>query len=361
MRPKPLLLIAIPAVAVIALGGTSVVSSWRGAAADQRTETLASVSSQVNQLALEVEGERDAIIWYIAAGADGRSSEFDRHATSTAKASSAAQLRIVQQQESYAKPWVKIVTTSLARLGSGYSRDVQASAHAVTTALSRLPQLRQLTLNTQIPATTVLLDYGNLVSTLLSFNDVVARSGSDPQFNSTAEAMAMLARVQYEDSVQRAIVMSALTAGTINSNLLTMFNASTANQKADISEFGNFATPSQSAGFGNALAQSLADRVQADEQTFSQNANRVANARIVPEDWYGSMSDVISATEKFDQTLAASATDRARALHERAITSALVIGGIILAVLLFSLIFAIYVGRSMAESRRPLTLGEATA
>ena len=361
MRSKPLLFIAIPVVAVIALGGVSVASSWRGAAADQRSETLASLSTKVNQLAAEVEAERDAIIWYIAAGPDGRTGQIEGHVTPADKAKSAAQLQIVEQQERYTEPWVKTVTASLAGFGSGYPLGVQAVARSVTSALRNLPQLRNVALRTQIPAASVLAEYGGLVSTLLNFNDEVARIGSDPQFTSAADAMTAIARVEYEDSVQRAIVMYALTAGTINPVLLDQYNASTADQKADISEFQNFATPSQAEMFSSVLARSLDDRVQSDEQTFIQNTNRVTSTHIVPEDWYGSISSVINANLKFGQAMATAAVDRAKALHERAIVSALVVGGIILAVLLFSLIFALYIGRSMTGPRRPLTLGQSTA
>jgi hypothetical protein len=55
------------------------------------------------------------------------------------------------------------------------------------------------------------------------------------------------------------------------------------------------------------------------------------------------------------------AIDRARALHDRAIVSASVIGGIILLVLLFSLGLGVFMGRSMAAPRRPVKLGETMA
>jgi hypothetical protein len=155
--------------------------------------------------------------------------------------------------------------------------------------------------------------------------------------------------------------MYALTSGNISPDLLDMYNASTANQRADISDFRNFATPSQSEMFGNALAASLDDRVETDELAFSRNTNRPANARIVSLDWYGSISNVINATQKFDEAMANSAVDRAAALRERAITSALIIGGIILLVLLFSLGLGVFVSRSMAEPQRPLEFGETMA
>jgi outer membrane murein-binding lipoprotein Lpp len=361
MRPRLLLFIAIPTVAAVALGGTSIVGSWRSAAADRRSETLASLSTKVDQLAFEVEAERDTIVWYIAEGLNGRAGQLSKHSTAGNQAASKGQLQIVQQQEHFADPWVKTVAASLAGFASGHPSDVQAAAKAVTTELHNLPNLRNLALRSQVPATTVLGDYGVLVSTLLNFDDQVALSSGDSQFISAAQAMTTIARAENEDGVQRALLMYGLTAGPLSSGMLDEYNSSLADQKADIADFGNFASKSQTVMFANALAASLDDRVVTDELTFSRDANRPANAGIIPEDWYGAMSDVINATQKFDEAMATSAVDRAGALRERAIVSAAVIGGIILLVLLFSVGLGVFVGRSMAEPRRPLNVGETMA
>src|SRR6185437_4139090 len=72
LRPRLMLLIAVPTAAALALGGVSIAGSWQSATADQRSEALASLSIKVTQLAFNVEAERDAIVWYIAAGNEGR-------------------------------------------------------------------------------------------------------------------------------------------------------------------------------------------------------------------------------------------------------------------------------------------------
>jgi hypothetical protein len=168
--------------------------------------------------------------------------------------------------------------------------------------------------------------------------------------------MAAISRYLSEASVQRAIVMYGLTTGALTTGMFTEFTASMANQKADLAEFTNFATASQQTMFGQSLAGSLDDRVQGDEGAFSANANRIANAAIVPNDWYGATSDLMTVVHKYEETLANSAVERARALHDRAITSALVVGGILVLVLLFSVLFAMYVGRFMPPGRRrPVT------
>jgi hypothetical protein len=97
-----------------------------------RSETLASLSANVNKLAFQIEAERDTIVWYIAAGPSGRAGQTGGNATPTEKAQSAGQLQIVQQQEHYADPWVKKVATSLAGFRSGYPSAVQTAAGAAS-------------------------------------------------------------------------------------------------------------------------------------------------------------------------------------------------------------------------------------
>jgi len=349
-----LLLIAVPTLAAVALGGVNIASSWQKATADQRPETLAGLSTKVTQLAFQIEAERDAIVWYIAAGSDGRASQLDRHANPAQKQVSKAQLQIVQQQFTYTAASAKAVATGVARFGSGYPSAVQIVARAVTVKLRTLPILRHLALATQVSATTVLADYGNLVDTLLAFDDQIPLKSIDPQLISTTRAMATISRYENEAAVQRAIVMYRLTAGTMSPAMLTELTTSVTDQKADATDFQNFATNSQAAMFSNALAASLENRFQSDELTVIQTGQRSGGLAIVPQDWYGAASDVIAATHKYEETLAQSAVDRARALHSQAITSALVIGGILLLVIVFSLILAMFIGRSMPPPR-PVT------
>ena len=100
-------------------------------------------------------------------------------------------------------------------------------------------------------------DYGVLVNPLLAFDDQVALSSGDSQFISAAQAMTMIARAENEDGVQRALLMYGLTACLLSSGMLDEYNSSLADQKADIADFGNFATKSQTVMFANALAASL--------------------------------------------------------------------------------------------------------
>lgn len=351
LRPRLLLVIAIPVATALALGGVSIAGSWQNAAADQRSATLASLSTKVTQLAFQIEAERDAIVWYIAAGNDGRAGQLSKHAD----AASGDQLQIVDQQFAFTAPWLKTVSAGVAGVGSGYPRDAQVAARAAVASLRDLPNLRLLALRTQVSGTDVLTDYDNLLAGLLSLDDQIPLSNDDPQIISTTRAMATISRYENEAGVQRAIVMYALTSNTMTPGMLTQLTTSMVNQKADAADFQNFATTSQIEAFNGALDGSLDDRVIADEQAVVQDAKQETAAAIPGADWYGAASSVISAAHKYEETLATSAVDRARTLHNQAITSALVVGGILVLLLVFSLLLAMYVGRFMPDRQRPAT------
>jgi signal transduction histidine kinase len=367
VRSRLVLLIAIPTATAVALGGVSIVGSWRSAVADQRTETLASLSTQVTQLAYQIEAERDAIVWYIAAGPNGRDAASGGPVTADEKANAAGQLQIVTQQFTYTKPWRISVSNAVSQITSGYPAAVQAAAAAVKSSLTTLPGLRKQSLQTQVAAATVITEYGNLVGTLLSFDDQVALSSNDAQLASTARALDAISRSEYEDSVQRATIMYALTSTiptsttpvspAFNANLLRLYNASLANQSADIADFDNFATTAQNAAYGKALASSLSDRVQTAELTVGQDAGNIPAAGIVNTDWFGAMSDQILNVHRFEETLASAAVSRSKALRQQAIISAIVVGALILLVLVLSLLFTVFVGRSMVRPLRRLRAG----
>jgi signal transduction histidine kinase len=353
VRSRLVLLIAIPTATAVALGGVSIVGSWRSAVANQRTETLASLSTKVTTLAFNIEAERDQIVTYIAAGTGGRAGQGAKHQSDDSK----AQLQVVHQQFTFTAPWVQVVKHDVAQIGSGYPAAVQGAAGAVLAGLRTLPSLRNLALDSQVAASDVITDYGNLIETLLTFDDQVALSSGDAELSSTARALDAISRAENEDSIQRAIVMYALTNKAFPSGLLTQLNGSLADLNADLTDFGHFATTDQQTAYGKALAQSLQDRVHGDEGAIIEHSNDVSLAAIVPSDWYGAMTDEIGNVHGFEESLASAAVTRSKQLRQQAIFSAIAVGTLILLVLVLSLLFTVFVGRSMVRPLRRLRAG----
>lgn len=352
------LLIAIPTAAAIALGGTSVVSSWRSAAAYQRTQTLAVLSTKITQLAFEIEAERDAIVWYAASGNYGRAGLTGGVKNAAELDAARSQLQVVRQRIVFTNPWVKIVGAGVAQIGSGYTAAVRRSARAAASILARLPSLRLTVLGTELPVRDVIAEYNSVVYVLLAFDDEVALNSSDPQLQSTARAMSQISRVEAEDSVQRAIIADGLIAGRLNATLFQQLTGSQSQQTADSSEFRIYATASQANVYQSDLANTLEDRAASDVALVVSGPKSFAQPAIAPADWYATISDVIGGVHKFEEYLANSVVNRAKALHQRAITSTVAVGSLILLVLVLSLLFTVFVGRSMIrKSRQPRVAG----
>ena len=70
MRSRLLLLIAIPTVTALVLGGVRIASATQSALAFQRAEERAVLAADVTQLAQRLETERDQTIYFIALGSE---------------------------------------------------------------------------------------------------------------------------------------------------------------------------------------------------------------------------------------------------------------------------------------------------
>src|SRR4029077_20143903 len=72
VRSRLLLLIAIPTVTALVLGGVRIASATQSALSFQRAEERAVLAADVTQLAQKLETERDQTIYYISLGGGGR-------------------------------------------------------------------------------------------------------------------------------------------------------------------------------------------------------------------------------------------------------------------------------------------------
>ena len=71
VRARLVLLIAIPTLTAVVLGGTRIVASVQSSLADQRVEQLAELSSNTTVLAQGLENERDQTAYFIGLGTRG--------------------------------------------------------------------------------------------------------------------------------------------------------------------------------------------------------------------------------------------------------------------------------------------------
>ena len=355
VRSRLVLLIAIPTATAVALGGSSIVSSWRTAVAYQRVAQLASLTAKITKLAYELEYERDNTVWFIAlkTGPNG---------ISNTNLSTAAQshFQVVRQQYKYTDRWIGPVQSGVASIGSGYPPGVVLDAQSVQSQLGSIRSVRKAALTAGAAPIAVIQHYTQVIDVLLAFEDQIALSSNDPQLTSTVSALSQISRFEEEYSNQRALIVYALTVGNFAPNMFEQLNASVANQKSDKAQFENFASPQQASLFNVAQASgSLADRVNSFESAVQHQPTHTSldQIGIVPEEWFGNVTETIVKIRSVEQALVSQAVNRAQDLRKKAIISAIVIGTAVLLVLVLSLLFTVVVGRSMVRPLRRLRAG----
>ena len=95
MRSRLLLLIAIPTVTALVLGGVRIASAVQSALAFQRAEERAVIAADTTQLAQRLETERDQTLYYIALGSGGRAGYLSK-APAAARSGAVQQYHVIQ-------------------------------------------------------------------------------------------------------------------------------------------------------------------------------------------------------------------------------------------------------------------------
>ena len=357
VRSRLVLLIAIPTATAVALGASSIVSSWRTAVSYQRIVQLASLSSKVTQLADKLEYERDNTVLLIALKTDHRTGTLETNLNPAAS----QQLQVVDKLYKYTDRYIGPVRAGVSAIGSGFPSGVSQDARSVLAVLAAIKNARRAAQSPQTSAMAVIDHYSKVINVLLAFENQIALSSNNPQLTSTVSAVSQISRLANEYATQRALIVYALTVHTFAPNMLDMLKASVANKWSDLGQFQNFASNQQNELYTVALdTGSLKDRVDFAESTVIQRANlggSLAQTGINPQEWFGNVTTTIGKIHDVEHTLVAQAINRAQALRKKAILSAVAIGSAVLLVLIISLLFTVIVGRSMVRPLRRLRAG----
>ncbi len=358
VRSRLLLLIIIPTLTAVVLGGTYIATSVQNALVYQRVETLANLSYDVTGLAAHLEDERDQTMEYIGEGVAGRLGSLD-HNTSL---SAPQNLALVQQEQNLTTPWIRKVRTDSAAVGSGYPAQVRQEAANISDVLQLLGPLRTAAITTQLPAVDVLTSYTNMIDGLLSIDNNIAGSSGDPALTSDVRALNLVSLVDEEASEQRGLLAYAFAVdGTFDPTVLADVQTALAEQNANIAEFDRVATAQQVALYNNRVQGSLVDFASSYELqaiTFGEDGVPLSTTATTANEWYGAMSTgTIGGIRAVEQDLVTATIARATTLHRSAIISASLIGGAVLVVLLLALLLTAVVGRTMVRPLRRLRSG----
>ena len=354
VRSRLVLLIAIPTLTAVILGGTGILSYARSATADGRVQQLAGLSADVTVLAQRLEDERDQTVRYIGLGISGQG-------RGSPVAQAAPELNVVTQQYALTNETAAAVSRELNQINGSFSAQTQQEAATARTALLNLQQLRKAAIGTKLPALVVVQKYSTIIQQLIALIDVTGQGASDATLGQAIRVLGLVSRMKEQASQQRAILTYGLLAGKLSPNEQTALNSALSEQQSNLASFNTTASIAQRNLWNNSVASSFVFQANAEEtQAISIQAQtgRLATDTTTVDTWYGSMSNVIdSQMASVEQALSAQISNRAASLHKSALTAAIVVGAAVLLVLALSLFLTVLIGRSMVRPLRRLRAG----
>ena len=357
VRSRLLLLVLLPTLAAVILGGVSVVASARSAQAYQRVEQFSRLGGKITNLVQALQAEREDTIRYVTTGLAGGG----RGSPGTA---GSPQLAVLAQDHRATDQLAAQVRSRAATIGSSYPAVAQQEARGAITAIDGLPALRNVATSTRIPSLAVIQEYAATISQLLALEGEIATGSNDAALADTARVVGLISASKEAVSQQQAILTSALTPDLVGANQfqpgqLSAINAAQAEQQADLAQFSLTATSSQRHLYDSDLSSALADRAQAQIQqaiALAQGGGSSAENPAFTNAASGS-AYLVASLHSVEQGLMNSVIAQSGSLRGKAITAALIEAFAVIVVLALALLFTVALGRSMTRPLHQLRTG----
>jgi len=352
VRSRLLLLIAIPTVTAVILGGIRITSSVQTALAYQRVLQLANTTSDVTTLVQRLQNERDQTVYFIAQGANG-----GRAVMATVPGSQG--LAVVQQQIRNTDQASTLVKDDLNKVVNGsFPALTKQEAAAALAGLANLPNLRQAATGTKLPALVVVQKYNDVVSDLLVLEGATGQGSSDESLSQTVRVLGFVSRMKEDASQQRAILAAALIQHALNPASQAALVAAQSDQAANLSSFNLSATNAQRTAFQNSVSGSLDPLASSEEAQALSLGTSLKSDPTTADDWYGAMTNEInSQLGSVERAQTAAIIARTVTLRNQAIAYAIIVALIVLIVLGLAVLATVVVARSMVRPLRRLRAG----
>jgi signal transduction histidine kinase len=349
------LLIAIPTLTAVVLGGTGILSYARSATADGRVQQLATLSANVTTLAQNLEDERDQTVRYIGLAAQGAGRGSPRNG-------GVATLALVRQNYALTDQTAAVVKSELNQINSSFSTQTRQEATTALNALANVKLLRYASTTTKLAGQLVVTRYAMIINDLIALIDVTGQGASDPTLAQSIRVLGLVSRMKEEASEQRADLSLGLLQGSLSPNDLSALNSAVSEQASNLASFNTTASIAQRALWNNSVSSSFLFEANAEETqaiaTAQENNGSLKTDTTSVDDWYGAMSNQVdSQMTSVETALSQQISSRAAALHKSALTAAIVVGAAVLLVLALSLFLTVIIGRSMVRPLRRLRAG----
>jgi signal transduction histidine kinase len=362
VRSRLFLLVIIPTVTAVALGGLRVASSVQSAQVYQRVGQLAALSGTVTGLAQALQNEREDTVQYIVLGTDGRTDGLSSIKATAALA--APELAVLQKDYGVTSRWARQASGLLRGIGSSYPALAQQDASGALAAISGLPALRQVAAHSELPPLQVIQSYAADISSILAVDDQVAVGSNDSTLADSVRVASLMSKIKEEASQQQAILTSAQAldlsgSGQFGPSQQAAINEAQAEQQGNLADYNENATSAQKELYHNAVSGTAVVNAQQQEQQAisvatsgraSASDPTIANAG-------AAMTYLVASLRSAESQLVNSVIARSKQLRNNAITSVIIDSLAVLLVLALALIFTTIVGTSMVRPLRRLRAG----
>jgi hypothetical protein len=358
------MLVSIPTVAAVALGGFRIASSVQSAVTLQRVDNLASLYQKSTQLVQALQQEREETVRFIVLGdTGGRSASLSL--SSKLKTTANPEVAVLDKDNTATRAAARQVSDELKSIDDSYPKLAQQDAAGAQAAITGLTALRQAATQTQLPALVVIQKYSDAISALMALNDQVATSSNDSTLADTVRVASLVSQIKEEVSQQQAILTSGLSSDLVGKNefgpaQLTAINNAVAEQTGNQAQLAAAATPAQQQLFNNALQGNPATaKAQAQEQQAISEAASGGTGSADPTfaDAVAGATSVVGSLGGAEKQLVTSVIDRSQSLRRGAITSLIIDSIVVLIVLALAMVLITLVGRSLVRPLRRLRTG----
>jgi signal transduction histidine kinase len=341
-------LIAVPLLTAAVLGGVTIhgdVSNWQ---ATGRAQHLAQLNIAVGKYIQALEDERDYSV-----------------ASTANRGGFAARLRTAQRVTDAAAAQVTALADGIT-VGGGYQLAVAQAVDAVQVGAETLPLVRKAVTDPLFPNTAIMQVYTvNMIQPAITFTSVVGNEASNTDLRRDVIALGALLQAQDATSVQRAILLRAVSfpQPSLSSDDVASLKQAFQQQKADVANFNASADLAEQQNYGNTVTGPPVDTAAQQEQLaeellpFASSAHPLtpANARAltaanVNHDWSFTVGKVRQVSDELNGNI----VTLANTSRTNASTALLVTTLVTLLLLSLVLLISALVARSLTRPLRKL-------
>ncbi|GAA0429070.1 hypothetical protein Acor_39820 [Acrocarpospora corrugata] len=347
-------LILAPTLIAVILAGIRVSDSIGSISANQRTLAAAEYAGRLRDLSQQLGTERDRTAWL-----DGLTG---------VRASLRDPTRILQQQSYDLNQQKSVVDRMLAAsiedLGQIDESFGERALEEAKQALGRLEVIADSHAagRDKDEATSVFFDYGQAIATLLRLHDELGEISDDPQVVAASRALSALAHAKDEASQQRAVLLTELLEPrqAFTPDDLQRFLGSWSRQASYTTAFNAEADTAAFTAFFTARSVPAARDVEMTKAWAVALGSRNHALRPIPgrvitaQEWFKDNAAALDAIKGVEQRVADQVLTRASALQSAEQRSALIAGGLILALIVLVLATTVLIARSMVRPLRRL-------